>query len=182
MIEKRTYWVSRPGGEEPFRVTLSPEGEAWSIVVERDGESRAFRLADGPEDGRVWVDEGRPASYHWTPSGDGPGRLALDGLVHALEVATEAEHRLAALGIGAAGARRARDVRAPMPGLVLEIEVQEGSAVAEGDGLVIIEAMKMENEITSPIAGVVADLAVSPGEAVEQGALMCRIEPHSEGE
>ncbi len=61
-------------------------------------------------------------------------------------------------------------VRAPMPGLVLRLEVAEGQQVAAGTGLVVLEAMKMENEIRSPVAGVVRRVVVAEGAAVEKGA------------
>jgi pyruvate carboxylase subunit B len=64
-----------------------------------------------------------------------------------------------------------------MPGLVLVLEVAEGDSVEKGQGILIIEAMKMENEIRAPIAGVVRGLAVSAGDAVERDALLCTVEP-----
>jgi biotin carboxyl carrier protein len=66
-----------------------------------------------------------------------------------------------------------------MPGLVLALEVAEGDTVVEGQGLLIIEAMKMENEIRAPAAGLVRRLAVAAGDAVEREALLCEIEPPS---
>ncbi len=60
-------------------------------------------------------------------------------------------------------------VNAPMPGLVLRVEVERGSPVAKGQGLVVLEAMKMENELTAPIAGVVSAVHVRAGEAVAKG-------------
>lgn len=179
MIVERTYWVSAPGEEEAFEVSVAPVEEGWTITVRRGEDAWTFHLAEGDGEGRVWVD-GRPTTFHLDPSGEGPARLALDGVVHTLEVASEAEHRLAALGLGAGGHHRAREIRSPMPGLVLEVEVEEGAEVIAGQGVLIIEAMKMENEVTAPIAGVIADLAVEAGQAVEQGALLCRVEPPEE--
>ncbi|MDX1661862.1 MAG: biotin/lipoyl-containing protein [Gemmatimonadota bacterium] len=179
MIVERTYWVRVPGEEEPFEVVVAPDEEEWTITVRRADESWSYRIAAGPAEGRAWID-GRPTSYHYDASGDGPARLALDGVVHTLVVETEAEHRLAALGIGAGGGDRAREIRAPMPGLVLELAVAEGDRVAEGDGILIVEAMKMENEVHAPIDGVVVGLSVEAGQAVEQGAVLCRIEPPEE--
>jgi pyruvate carboxylase subunit B len=64
-----------------------------------------------------------------------------------------------------------------MPGLVLIIEVAEGERVSEGQGILIIEAMKMENEIRAPAAGVVRLLSVAAGDTVERDALLCVVEP-----
>jgi biotin carboxyl carrier protein len=66
-------------------------------------------------------------------------------------------------------------VKAPMPGLVVDVIVQEGQEVAAGDGVVILEAMKMENEIRSPQAGRVRSIRVSPGQTVNQGDTMLEI-------
>jgi biotin carboxyl carrier protein len=60
-------------------------------------------------------------------------------------------------------------VRAPMPGLIVRIEVAEGQPVAAGAGLVVVEAMKMENELRAPRAGVVQAVHVTVGQAVEKG-------------
>jgi pyruvate carboxylase subunit B len=61
-------------------------------------------------------------------------------------------------------------VKAPMPGLVVRVEVSEGQDVEAGAGLVVVEAMKMENELRATHAGVVAQIHVSAGQAVEKGA------------
>lgn len=67
-------------------------------------------------------------------------------------------------------------VTAPMPGSVLDVKVKEGDSVKEGDTLLILEAMKMENEITAPVSGVVKNIKVSNGATVNTGDLMLVIE------
>ncbi|RMF56869.1 MAG: biotin/lipoyl-binding protein [Bacteroidetes bacterium] len=69
-------------------------------------------------------------------------------------------------------AAAAREVRAPMPGLVLKVLVEEGQTVQPGDGLVILEAMKMENELRAPGAAVVRRVHVAAGEAVLKNDLL----------
>ena len=61
-------------------------------------------------------------------------------------------------------------VKAPMPGVVLKVQVQQGQAVKAGDVLVILEAMKMENEIVAPKDGTVAQIVAAKGASVESGA------------
>jgi biotin carboxyl carrier protein len=61
-------------------------------------------------------------------------------------------------------------VDAPMPGKIVRVLVKEGDAVEEGQGLVVVEAMKMENELKSPKAGVVRELHAQEGQPVEAGA------------
>lgn len=66
-------------------------------------------------------------------------------------------------------------VCAPMPGTILSVNVSNGSAVKKGDVLMILEAMKMENEIMAPCDGTVTSVAAAKGAAVESGALLCTI-------
>jgi pyruvate carboxylase subunit B len=66
-------------------------------------------------------------------------------------------------------------IRAPMPGLVVRVEVIVGQEVAAGSGLVVVEAMKMENELVAEIAGTVQKVYVQPGDAVEGGAKLISI-------
>ena len=68
----------------------------------------------------------------------------------------------------AAGAR----VDAPMPGSVIDVKVAQGAAVKEGDVVIILEAMKMDNEITAPKSGTVAQIAVDKGKQVNTGDLL----------
>lgn len=66
-------------------------------------------------------------------------------------------------------------VTSPMPGNILSVSVKEGDSVKEGQQLMILEAMKMENEILAPCAGRVASIMVTKGSSVESGTLLCTI-------
>ena len=176
----RGSWVvSRAEGGEPYRVRLVPDGDGVVAEVERGDERWSVPLEPAGGPGRAWSGD-RPLEVEWR-AGDGDGgRLILDGRVHALVVRSEAAHRARELAGSGPLAGRSIEVEAPMPGLVLTIEVEEGAAVERGQGLVVIEAMKMENEIVAPAEGVVASIPVAEGEAVEQGATLVRIEPPGE--
>jgi biotin carboxyl carrier protein len=67
-------------------------------------------------------------------------------------------------------------VSVPMPGKVIAVLVSQGDSVERGQGLVIVEAMKMENEVRSPIAGEVKEIKVKPGDAVEGGTVLIVVE------
>jgi biotin carboxyl carrier protein len=69
------------------------------------------------------------------------------------------------------------EIKAQMPGIVVQVIVKEGSVVQAGDPLLVIEAMKMENSITAPIAGTVQRVAVEPGKQVNSGELLISIVP-----
>lgn len=79
---------------------------------------------------------------------------------------------LAKLGMESAGQTGAKDVKAPMPGLILDVLVTEGQEVKKGDHLLILEAMKMENVIKCPADGVVNGLLATKGESVEKGKIL----------
>ncbi len=66
-------------------------------------------------------------------------------------------------------------VNAPMPGTILSVNVQNGAVVKKGDVLMILEAMKMENEIMSPVDGTIASVNVQAGASVDTGAVLCVI-------
>ena len=72
--------------------------------------------------------------------------------------------------------RGRREIRASMPGKVVAVKVKVGDEVAKGQGLIILEAMKMENEVASPCAGKVAALGVTSGQTVETGSLLVAVE------
>lgn len=81
---------------------------------------------------------------------------------------------VAAAPVAAAPAGGAK-VNAPMPGTILDVKVQNGQRIKKGDLLVILEAMKMENEIYAPCDGTVTSVNVRKGDSVETQALICTI-------
>lgn len=75
----------------------------------------------------------------------------------------------------AAAPAGAEEVKAPMPGPILSVNVTAGATVKKGDVLMILEAMKMENEILAPKDGTVVSVNVSKGTTVETGTVLCAI-------
>ena len=89
------------------------------------------------------------------------------------EIAVEDEREKALTGsIQAAHESGDAEVRAPMPGLVLGLPMEPGAEVERGQTVVILEAMKMENDLASPIAGKVKEIRVSKGQTVNQGDVL----------
>ncbi|WP_242926669.1 biotin/lipoyl-containing protein [Pontibacter vulgaris] len=76
------------------------------------------------------------------------------------------------LGMSNANAKQVNDVKAPMPGLILEIKVQPGQEVKKGDPIMILEAMKMENILKSPGDGIVKEVKVQPRQNVEKNQVL----------
>lgn len=89
--------------------------------------------------------------------------------VAAAPVAAAAPAAAPASAPAAASLAAGEVVKSPMPGNILKINISQGQAVKEGDVLIVLEAMKMENEIVAPKSGSVAQIAVSKGQVVETG-------------
>jgi acetyl/propionyl-CoA carboxylase alpha subunit len=172
MSNERLFWVT-PREGSPYRVALRSVRGGWEAEVHRDGERWTFPITAGADPGLAWSGA-RPVRYRWDPA---IGGLSVDGWTHELTLESDAVHRASELRLASASGDTAAGVHAPMPGLILVLEVAEGDPVEKGQGILIIEAMKMENEIRAPIAGVVRRLAVSAGDAVERDALLCVVEP-----
>jgi biotin carboxyl carrier protein len=88
----------------------------------------------------------------------------------------ELDDLLSKMGMSGGGSSRMEDVRAPMPGLVLKIMVEAGQHITEGDALVILEAMKMENVIKATGDAVIAKILVSNQDAVEKNQVLIEME------
>jgi biotin carboxyl carrier protein len=102
----------------------------------------------------------------------GAWELQLGGeRVHA-EVVDERTRAIRAMTARSTGPQGPKPVRAPMPGMVVRVEVEPGQHVHAGQGVVIIEAMKMENELKADAAGIVAKVLAKPGTAVEKGTVL----------
>ncbi|HSF82936.1 MAG TPA: biotin/lipoyl-containing protein [Anaerolineales bacterium] len=95
-------------------------------------------------------------------------QVLLHGNLYQATVEDEREKRLRAASGGRVAEREEFHLRAPMPGLVVSIPVHEGQQIEKGDVLVILESMKMQNELKSPRAGTVARLRIENGDSVEQ--------------
>jgi len=102
--------------------------------------------------------------------------LWIDGYTYDVEALDERTRTIRDLTAEAAGPTGPRPLVAPMPGLIVRVLVGPGDAVQEGQGLVVMEAMKMENELRSSGAGRVTRVAVTPGAAVEKGAILIELE------
>ena len=101
--------------------------------------------------------------------------LWIDGHRYQVEALDERTRTIRDLTAGSAAAQGPRPLVAPMPGLVVRIHVQLGDYVEAGQGLVAMEAMKMENELRSPSAGTVVQIHARQGQAVEKGALLVEL-------
>ena len=102
--------------------------------------------------------------------------IDLNGKEFTATIADEYDQLVDQLGFTKESAIVIKDIKAPMPGLVLDIVVTVGQTVEKGSQLVILEAMKMENVLKSPTDGVIREIAVTKGDAVEKGQLLIVLE------
>jgi pyruvate carboxylase subunit B len=116
--------------------------------------------------------EGRPTVLTMRSAGRGQWSLGLGGDRWEAEVVDERTRHIRSLTAGAERQRGPAILRAPMPGLVVRILVEAGQEVEVGAGLVVLEAMKMENELRATAAGTVGAVRAQPGEAVEKGQVL----------
>jgi len=103
--------------------------------------------------------------------------LTLNGKWYTVEVKNEQELLLEKLGFKTHNNTSAGQLKAPMPGKILEMLVQPGDEVSLGQPVIILEAMKMENELKAPTAGIVKETFASAGDSVEKNQPLIEIEP-----
>ena len=165
------------------------------MIYEATVDGRAFRVevrAAGGEGRYTVVLDGRPIEVDVRDAGPHLSSLIVEG--RSYETALERRERgyrvalgarvldveLAEAARGALAPRQAAGgparVQAPMPGKLVRVLVSAGEDVGAGQGLVVMEAMKMENEIRAPRAGRVKEAPVREGQAVETGALLVLLE------
>jgi acetyl/propionyl-CoA carboxylase alpha subunit len=108
------------------------------------------------------------------PEGDG-WQVLLHGRLYTITVEDEREKRLRAAAGGKVADRGEFHLKAPMPGLVIGMPVKDGDKVEKGDVLLILESMKMQNELKSPRAGIVSRIRTSIGESVEQNQTLMSV-------
>ncbi|MFP4456497.1 MAG: biotin/lipoyl-containing protein [Clostridia bacterium] len=135
-----------------FNITVN--GEVYEVEVEElDGEGQTLATPSRPSRPKTQTTQ-KPASTPKQEAAPAPKKESAP----AVKPATVGEGELS--------------VESPMPGVVLDVKVSEGEAVKENQVLLVLEAMKMENEVMSPRDGVIANVAVQKGSNVNAGDIM----------
>lgn len=151
--------------------TIEVEVEGERVVVNGAEQRAELRNVSGTPVRNLLVDG---ASWIIPMEGVGKGRWLLQrwGERFEVEVVDERTHHIQRL-VGKGDTHGGPStLKAPMPGLVVRVLVEPGQIVAAGQGLVVLEAMKMENELKALGLGIVETVAVSAGQAVEKGAAL----------
>jgi biotin carboxyl carrier protein len=99
-------------------------------------------------------------------------QIQIDGRIYQVQISDAVDQQILKMNLKSKKSNQLKELRAPMPGLVRQVNVQVGDQVDAGDSLFILEAMKMENILKSPVNGTVSDLFVKPGESVEKNQIL----------
>jgi biotin carboxyl carrier protein len=168
-----TYHLRVDGEPVEVRVEDTPHG----LEIAAHGRRHRVDLAEVVPGWYSLLLDGRShtlevATWRNVP-GAGSRTFLIDGVAATVEVGRSPRSRTAG---GSAAAGAAGQIRAPMPGLVVAIQTEQGAAVASGQPLLIMEAMKMQMEIRAPQAGVVRQVHVAPGQDVAGSDLLVTVE------
>jgi biotin carboxyl carrier protein len=98
--------------------------------------------------------------------------IKINGHTYALELKDKFDLLLEKMGMNASAGSKINNIKAPMPGLIIDLKIKAGDAVKAGDPLLILEAMKMENIIKSPGEGIARNVKVKKGDSVEKGQVL----------
>jgi biotin carboxyl carrier protein len=156
------YYVKLKDSEK--RVEIRKDGTVYSGSIDGKPFTADARLIDGPTAMSLIVDR---KCYEAVITASGRGMIvSAGGDEFEIEISDELEHR--SIGIAAAVPESGlEEVKSPMPGVVVALEVEPDERVAPGSPVVIVEAMKMQNEIATLAGGVVKRILVKPGDVVE---------------
>ena len=144
---------------------VSVDGKVFEIDFESIEKQPVFSLIVNGKSYEAYV-------YH----GEEDLEILVKGRLYHADVEDERERRLRAASGGQIAQTGPFHLKAPMPGLVVAVPVEDGQEVKEGDVLLILESMKMQNELKSPRDGVVKGIQVSSGDSVEQRQKMLSVE------
>jgi biotin carboxyl carrier protein len=165
-LDEQSFLVSVT--EADGRLAVEVDGKSVDIQLEEAGQGRYALFADGRSyDLAVTLDSGSAA-------------LAIGGETFDLSIEEWREAR-GAVGAAAASLEARTVIRAPMPGKVVRVDVQEGERVEKGQRLAVLEAMKMENDVVAAHGGCVQEIAVVQGEVVEHGRALLILERECHG-
>lgn len=150
---------------EEDHVVIDGEATPYTVEMLRDGYLSL-------------IVDGRSVPVAVELLGDGRMQVTIGGRRTVVQIRDERDLLVDEFGLGADEAGGGA-VRAPMPGLVLEILVEEGETVEAEQGLLVLEAMKMENELTAPSGGVVETIHAERGASVDKETLLIEIAPET---
>ncbi len=172
------YFVDGPG--DPLEIELQDQGDG-KYLIKVAGRQIQGHIQDVDRIGQyaVSLDEQSFAASIEASQDPTDLHVAIAGLRWHFRIRDEREEAAGALESAAGG--RAENIQAMMPGLVAKIMVEVGHVLEPGSPVLVLEAMKMQNEVVTEQGGRIAEIFVQEGKAVETGSNMVRLEPFEEG-
>jgi biotin carboxyl carrier protein len=143
---------------------LCIDGECAAVDFQSIGDTAIYSLLLGHISYEALV-EARDDDYE----------VMVQGTLYRVHVEDERTRRLLQAARGFAPPEGEIAIKAPMPGLIVDVPISQGQSVSEGDVLVVLESMKMENELKAPRAGLVSQVRVRAGESAEQHQVLVTI-------
>ena len=166
-----------------MKYVVAINGESRSVSLDADGVRYEGELLDatlGDSDGSpirvVRIGDEIHRAVVQKRDGRGVYTIWVDGYRFDVEALDERTRAIREMSAAAEGPSGPAPVKAPMPGLIVRVNVSVGDEVQAGQGVVVMEAMKMENELRTTGAGRVKAVHATPGLAVEKGALLVELE------
>jgi biotin carboxyl carrier protein len=148
------------------------------IDLDTDGSSDSAGFSVEHINGDKWsvLHNGMSISVTLTDHGKNTMSFSVNGVIYDCRITNRRAQLLADLGVDSDQTDHSGDISAPMPGLVVKLNVAVGDTVAAGDAIIVLEAMKMENEIRAPFDARVAGISVNSGESVSKNATLITLE------
>lgn len=106
--------------------------------------------------------------------------IELNGNRYKVKISDALDQLISEMGLSAVASKAVNEVKAPMPGIILDVMVEAGQQVEEGDYLLVLEAMKMENTLTAPRSGTIKTLHIEKGNTVDKNQLLLEMEELAE--
>lgn len=168
------HYVAFVDGRETSVEILEVAPDNYRVMI--DGRSHDVDARNTDETSMSMLIDDRSYSIESERVSHSDQNLKIGGQVVGVEILDLRRVQLKRSQESLVGEAGPTEVTSPMPGKVVALMVEEGQEVVEGQGLVVVEAMKMENELRSPKTGTVRSVRAAVGDAVDGGAILCVVE------
>jgi len=158
-VNNKKEYTIEPGSDSTGTIDGKPF--SWDVAEVKNG---SFHVIKDNRSYSVEVIKADAAEKSFT--------VSVNGNKYQLNVKDKFDELLKSLGLDNMNASKVNEIKAPMPGLVLDIRVTEGQEIKKGDPVLVLEAMKMENILKSPTDGTVKKINVKKGVAVEKNQVL----------
>ncbi len=147
--------------ENPTKGSIDGKSFEWDVIEVKNG---SFHILKDHKSYNLEVIKADAAEKTFL--------VSVNGNKYQVDVKDKFDELLKSLGFDNLNAKKVNEIKAPMPGLVLDVRVSAGDTVKKGDPIIVLEAMKMENIIKSPTDGTVSKINVKKGVAVEKNQVL----------